>query len=267
MEKAATQSDEKVNPSDEKGHNETKAPCEPSELGSSEKVDGDGFQTPDFRYRSASADSVQYVRRKSPDTDPSPHLRSPYSPILRTHLNHLRLRSQYCPYKRPLTRPSITPPPFQSTLDPFFTVYNEYMMVEPLPPTRRRSFSFGGLPRNRVSPSMRLVSFPQLSPKRASDNPRQRSRSKSMEKPSLRSGSHRTQPFHLRLVFNTVSRDVEFVGSSLEDLRYLINSSFSYLPVVRVCIEHPSIPNHMVPITDMDQLYDNAVVFLIPATS
>ena len=140
-------------------------------------------------------------------------------------------------------------------------------MVEPLPPTRRRSFSFGGLPRNRVSPSMRLVSFPQLSPKRASDNPRQRSRSKSMEKPSLRSGSHRTQPFHLRLVFNTVSRDVEFVGSSLEDLRYLINSSFSYLPVVRVCIEHPSIPNHMVPITDMDQLYDNAVVFLIPATS
>lgn len=96
---------------------------EPSELGSSEKVDGDGFQTPDFRYRSASADSVQYVRRKSPDTDPSPHrrslacrlnvVRSPYSPILRTHLNHLRLRSQYCPYKRPLTRPSITPPPFR----------------------------------------------------------------------------------------------------------------------------------------------------------
>ena len=66
---------------------------------------------------------------------------------------------------------------------------------------------------------------------------------------------------------SSVSRDVEFLGSSLEDLRCLINSSFAYLPVVRVCIEHPSIPNHMVPITDMDQLYDNAVVFLIPVAT
>ena len=57
-----------------------------------------------------------------------------------------------------------------------------------------------------------------------------------------------------------------FSGTSLEELKNVINSNFLYLPVVKVCIEHPSIPDQLVRITDIDQLYDNATIHLIPAS-
>lgn len=57
-----------------------------------------------------------------------------------------------------------------------------------------------------------------------------------------------------------------FAGTSLEELKDVINSNFLYLPVVKVCIEHPSIPDQLVSITDIDQLYDNATIHLIPAS-
>ena len=66
-------------------------------------------------------------------------------------------------------------------------------------------------------------------------------------------------------MMNSVSKDVLFSGSSLEELRNAINSCFLYLPVVKVCIEHPSQPHTLVNITDIDQLYDNAVILLLPS--
>ena len=67
------------------------------------------------------------------------------------------------------------------------------------------------------------------------------------------------------LVIIRVSKSVSFAGTTLEELKNLINSNFLYLPVVKVCIEHPSIPSQLVNITDIDQLYDNAVIHLIPS--
>lgn len=55
-----------------------------------------------------------------------------------------------------------------------------------------------------------------------------------------------------------------FSGRTLEDLKNAINSCFSILPVVRVCIEHPSVPDQLVNVTSLDQLYNNAVIHLIP---
>ena len=65
---------------------------------------------------------------------------------------------------------------------------------------------------------------------------------------------------------SSVSKSVQFTGSSLEELRNTINGNFLYLPVVKVCIEHPSIPNQLVNVSDIDQLYDNAVIHLIPSS-
>ena len=64
-----------------------------------------------------------------------------------------------------------------------------------------------------------------------------------------------------------VSKNVLFAGTTLEELKNLINGNFLYLPVVKVCIEHPSIPGQLVNITDMDQLYDNATIHLIPSNA
>lgn len=57
---------------------------------------------------------------------------------------------------------------------------------------------------------------------------------------------------------------VTFCGNTLQDLQTLINSNFISLPLVHVCVEHPSIPNKLVNIVSIDQLYDNAVLHLIP---
>ena len=57
-----------------------------------------------------------------------------------------------------------------------------------------------------------------------------------------------------------------FSGSSLDELKATINGCYLYLPVVKVCIEHPSMPHTLVNITDIDQLYDNAVIVLVPSS-
>ena len=105
-----------------------------------------------------------------------------------------------------------------------------------------------------------------------------RARSHSMDfTPRLmrRESSNRSQSYRLRIVFNTwvasggvngsVSKDVVFSGSSLDELKATINGCYLYLPVVKVCIEHPSLPHTLVNITDIDQLYDNAVIVLVPS--
>lgn len=63
-----------------------------------------------------------------------------------------------------------------------------------------------------------------------------------------------------------MSKDVVFSGSSLDELKAVINGCYLYLPVVKVCIEHPSLPHTLVNITDIDQLYDNAVIVLVPSS-
>lgn len=65
---------------------------------------------------------------------------------------------------------------------------------------------------------------------------------------------------------DSVSKDVVFSGSSLDELKAVINGCYLYLPVVKVCIEHPSLPHTLVNITDIDQLYDNAVIVLVPSS-
>ena len=106
-----------------------------------------------------------------------------------------------------------------------------------------------------------------------------RTRSRSMDvTPRLmrRESSNHSQSYRLRIVFNTwgerggvrirVSKDVVFSGSSLDELKATINGCYLYLPVVKVCIEHPSMPHTLVNITDIDQLYDNAVIVLVPSS-
>lgn len=106
-----------------------------------------------------------------------------------------------------------------------------------------------------------------------------RTRSRSMDVPPRlmrRESSNRSQSYRLRIVFNTwgegggvrsrVSKDVVFSGSSLDELKATINGCYLYLPVVKVCIEHPSMPHTLVNITDIDQLYDNAVIVLVPSS-
>ena len=106
-----------------------------------------------------------------------------------------------------------------------------------------------------------------------------RTRSRSMDfTPRLmrRESSNRSPSYRLRIVFNTwnerggvsdsVSKDVVFSGSSLDELKAVINGCYLYLPVVKVCIEHPSLPHTLVNITDIDQLYDNAVIVLVPSS-
>ena len=66
------------------------------------------------------------------------------------------------------------------------------------------------------------------------------------------------------VLWTSERKEISFSGTSLEELRSMINSCFLFLPLVRVCIEHPSIPNQLVSITDLDQLYDNAVIHLLP---
>ncbi|KAK8829842.1 hypothetical protein WA577_001234 [Blastocystis sp. JDR] len=140
------------------------------------------------------------------------------------------------------------------------------MPVEKMPrTTRKRSASLGSFrsPVKEVGslplPNAHLIDLPST----------RKTRSRSMDvTPRLmrRESSNRSQSYRLRIVFNTVSKDVVFSGSSLDELKATINGCYLYLPVVKVCIEHPSMPHTLVNITDIDQLYDNAVIVLVPSS-
>ncbi|KAK8802525.1 hypothetical protein JH06_4314 [Blastocystis sp. subtype 4] len=223
-----------------------------------------------LRYRSLSLGSPPSFFTP-PDSPQRPSQKNPYSPILTTHQNQLRVSSLFSPYKRPQSRSAMSSPRIKATetvADPFAVVYNEYMMVEPRS-SRRRALSFGGVGKKLFRennlppyPNSHLISFPQLTP------PLRRARSSDTLSPKLlrHPSINHVQSLHLTLVFNTVSKSILFSGTSLEDLKNVINSNFLYLPVVKVCIEHPSIPDQLVRITDIDQLYDNATIHLIPAS-
>ena len=143
----------------------------------------------------------------------------------------------------------------------------------------KRPYRENNLP---LYPSSHLIRFSPLTPPLSQCvlllMSRRRSRSSDTISPKLlrHPSSGHVQSLHLTLVFNTyiieaceqcsVSKSVTFSGTSLEELKNVINSNYLYLPVVKVCIEHPSIPGQLVNITDIDQLYDNATIHLIPAS-
>ncbi|CBK25173.2 uncharacterized protein [Blastocystis hominis] len=95
-----------------------------------------------------------------------------------------------------------------------------------------------------------------------------KTRSRSVDLSSLSRSFSSSKPPSLSLLleFQSERRGVIFQGHTLEELQTLINQTFLSLPLVHVCVEHPSIPGRLVNITDIDQLYDNAVIHLVPVS-
>ena len=129
------------------------------------------------------------------------------------------------------------------------------------PSTRKRSNSLGSIK------NLSLHSLPRRSSISRISKVGSKMRSHSIDLSSLSQTNripNQNQILSLILVYKSERKVVTFCGNTLQDLQTLINSNFLSLPFVHVCVEHPSIPNKLVNIVSIDQLYDGAVLHLIP---